>query len=113
MLDQSKTTGATAAVTWEPTSAITTSVVWFFSHNWDRTTNYSNKVAFNGGGATTNNTAGQTSPGAPGIDADLPYTIDANGVVQSGDVLSARWRNGDPRPGQQLGCQESPMAHEL
>ncbi len=83
VLDQSKTIGATAAVTWEPTSAITTSVVWFFSHNWDRTTNYSNKVAFNGGGATTNNTAGQASPGAPGIDADLPYTIDANGVVQS------------------------------
>lgn len=83
VLDQSKTIGGTLAATWAPTSAITTSVVWFFSHNWDRTTNYSDKVAFNGGGATTDNTAGQTTPGAPGIDADLPYTIDANGVVQN------------------------------
>ena len=80
VFDQSKTTGATAAVTWAPTSAITSSLVWFYTHNWDRTTNYSDKLGFNGSGSVSN------VPGnaAPGIDADAPYTIGANGVVQSG-----------------------------
>ncbi len=77
--DQSKTTGSTASATWAPTNAITTSLTWFFTHNWDRTTNYSNKIGFNGAGASSS----VPGNGSPGIDADAPYTIDANGVVQS------------------------------
>ncbi|MDE1985143.1 MAG: TonB-dependent receptor [Alphaproteobacteria bacterium] len=79
VIDQDKTTGASAGVTWAPSNAITTSLVWFFSHDWDRTTNYSNKIGFNGGGSTSN----VPGSGAPGINADSPYTIGANGVVQS------------------------------
>jgi len=79
VLDQNKTIGATAGVTWAPTSAITTSLVWFYSHDWDRTTNYSNKVGFNGAGSGSD----VPGSGAPGIDANAPYTIGANGVVQS------------------------------
>jgi len=75
--DQSKTTGATASATWAPTDAITTSVTWFFTHNWDRTTNYSNKLGFNGAGASSS----VPGIGSPGIDADAPYTIDGDGVV--------------------------------
>ena len=79
VFDQSKTTGATVGVSWAPTSAITTNLTWFFTHNWDRTTNYSNKVGFNGAGASSS----VPGSGSPGIDADLPYTISADGVVQS------------------------------
>ena len=79
VLDQSKTTGATAGVTWEPTSAITTSLVWFYTHNWDRTTNYSTKIGFNGSGSVSD----VPGTGPAGINTDAPYTIDANGVVQS------------------------------
>lgn len=77
--DQSKTVGATAGVTWAPTNAITTSLVWFYSHNWDRTINYSDKVPFNGSGAESS----VPGMGPPGVDADVPYTIDASGVVES------------------------------
>jgi iron complex outermembrane recepter protein len=79
VLDQNKTIGATAGVTWAPTSAITTSLIWFFSHNWDRTTNYSDKLGFNGSGSTSN----VPGSGPAGINADTPYSIDGNGVVQS------------------------------
>jgi iron complex outermembrane recepter protein len=80
VFDQSKTTGATAGATWAPTNAITTSLTWFFTHNWDRTTNYSNKLGFNGSGSTSNT----PGTGAPGIDADAPYSINGDGVVESG-----------------------------
>ena len=77
--DKSKTIGATLGVNWAPTASITTSLNWFYSHTSDNTLNYSDKVGFNGSGSTSN--VGGSSP--PGIDADNPYTIDANGVVQS------------------------------
>jgi len=80
VVDQGKTIGATVGATWAPSDAITTSVVWFFTHNWDRTTNFSNKLGFNGSGSSS----GTPGAGPPGIDADLPYTIDSDGTVTSG-----------------------------
>jgi TonB-dependent receptor len=81
LYDHNKTVGATLGVSWAPTPAIQTSLIWFYSHILDKQTNYSNKIGFNGSGTSANNSL--TSVGMPGINADSPYTIDANGVVQS------------------------------
>jgi len=78
--DTNRTLGATLGATWNVSDAIQTSFVWFYSHISDKQTNYSNKVGFNGSGGS-NNVPGS---GPPGIDGDSPYTIDGNGVVQSG-----------------------------
>ena len=77
--DQNRTIGATFGAAWNVSESIQTSVNWFYSHISDKNTTYSNKVGFNGSGSTSN------TPGlnAPGINADQPYTIDGNGVVQS------------------------------
>ncbi len=77
--DQSRTIGATLGATWRPTSSITTSLIWFYSQNGDKNLTYSNKVGFNGSGSTSD----VPGSGSPGIDANNPYTIAANGVVQS------------------------------
>ncbi len=77
--DSNRTIGATLGATWQATNAITTSINWFYSHTGDQNINYSDKVGFNGSGSTSN-VPGQSPPG---IDADNPYSIDGNGVVQS------------------------------
>ncbi len=77
--DQNKTIGATLGAAWNVTDALQTKVVWFYSHISDTQTNYSDKVGFNGSGATSN----VPGSGMPGINADQPYTIDSNGVVES------------------------------
>ncbi|MDE2183864.1 MAG: TonB-dependent receptor [Alphaproteobacteria bacterium] len=77
--DQNRTLGATLGAAWNVSDAIQTSFVWFYSHISDKQTNYSDKVGFNGSGSSSN----VPGSGPPGIDADLPYTIDANGVVNS------------------------------
>lgn len=75
--DDRKTIGASLSVAAKLTDRVTTRLNWFYSHEDDTTITYSNKAWFNGQGA---------SPGTliPAIDPSQPYSIDANGVVQSG-----------------------------
>jgi len=77
--DQNKTLGATLGVNWNVSESIQTSINWFYSHISDKNTTYSDKVGFNGSGASSN----VPGSGPPGIDADSAYTIDGNGVVNS------------------------------
>ena len=77
--DKSKTIGATLGVNWDVSDAVQTSLVWFYSHISDRNTTFSDKVGFNGSGASSN----VPGSGPPGIDADSAYAIDGNGVVNS------------------------------
>ncbi len=76
---KNKTIGATLGGTWNVSDSIQTSLNWFYSHISDKQTNFSNKVGFNGSGATSN-TPGS---GMPGINLDEGYTIDTNGVVET------------------------------
>lgn len=76
---QNRTIGSTIGAAWNVTDSIQTSLNYFYSHISDKQTNYSNKVGFNGSGASSN-TAGS---GMPGINADKSYSIDGNGVVES------------------------------
>ncbi len=75
--DHRKILGSSIGAAYKITDAITTRVNWFYSHEDDQSFTYSDKVWFNGQG---------TSPGTllPGIDPTQPYSIDGNGVVQSG-----------------------------
>ena len=75
--DERKTYGASFGVAAKITDAITTRFNYFFAREQDTTFSYTDKVWFNGQG---------TSPGflLPGIDPTQPYSIDGNGVVQSG-----------------------------
>ena len=77
--DQNRTIGATVGAAWNVTSAIQTNINWFYSHIGDKNTTYSNKLGFNGSGSTSN--VPGLSP--PGINANAPYSIDGNGVVES------------------------------
>ena len=76
---KNKTIGATLGANWNVSNSIQTSFNWFYSHISDKQTNYSNKVGFNGSGSVSN----VPGSGPPGIDSSVPYTIDANGVVES------------------------------
>lgn len=75
--DDRKTIGASLGVAAKLTDNITTRLNWFYSHEDDTVITYSDKAWFNGQGA---------SPGTliPAIDPSQPYSIDGNGVVQSG-----------------------------
>jgi iron complex outermembrane receptor protein len=68
--------GATLGMAWRVTDAVTTHVRWFYSGERDTQINYSNKIYFNG--------AGNTTFPITGINPSDPYSIDGNGVVQSG-----------------------------
>jgi len=74
--DQRQTLGASLGAAWKVTDSIKTSILWFYSRETDVTDTYSDKVWFNGQGA---------SPGTliPGIDPSQSYSIDSNGVVQN------------------------------
>jgi TonB-dependent receptor len=76
---QNRTVGATLGAAWNVSDSIQTSINYFYSHISDKQTNFSNKVGFNGSGVASN-TPGS---GMPGINADKPYTIDDNGIVES------------------------------
>jgi iron complex outermembrane recepter protein len=69
--------GASFGVAAQITDSITSKFNWFYARENDTTYSYSDKVWFNGQGST---------PGEaiPGIDPTQPYSIDPNGVVQSG-----------------------------
>lgn len=73
--DQRKKTGGSFGAEFKVSDAVKTSFNWFYSRENDTTYTYSDKLWFNGQGA---------SPGSllPGIDPTQPYSIDANGVVQ-------------------------------
>ena len=81
ILDQIETKGATLGAEWKWSENITSSFNWFFIDEMETSTTYSNKAWFSGGSGETN------KPGAPasfpGIDPTQPYSIDANGVIQS------------------------------
>ncbi len=74
--DQRKTLGGSVGVAFQVTDAIKTSFNWFYTREDDTSLSYSDKVWFNGEGA---------SPGTllPGIASNDPSSIDGNGVVQS------------------------------
>ncbi len=74
--DNRSNEGATLGLAWRVTNSVTTQLRWFYSGEKDTQINYSNKIYFNG--------AGNTKFPITGIDPAYPYSIDGNGVVQSG-----------------------------
>jgi iron complex outermembrane receptor protein len=69
--------GASVSIASQVTDNILSKFTWFYLRENDTNYSYSDKVWFNGQGAT---------PGEaiPGINPTQPYSIDGNGVVQSG-----------------------------
>ena len=96
--DQRLVEGANFGVALKLTDAIKTRFTWFHSNEDDTSLTYSNKAWFNGeGGQVTpvtdsfghpvynaNGNPEYNIPLIPGIDPTQPYSIDGNGVVQSG-----------------------------
>jgi TonB-dependent receptor len=74
ILDERKTLGATFGVAAKLSDSVKTSFNWFYTHEEDQSTTYSDKAWFNGAGVAT----------PPGIDPTQPYSIDSNGVVANG-----------------------------
>lgn len=72
--DDRKNIGASFGVTYKPTDWLKTSFDWFYTREDETNIQYANKLYWNGGA---------NSP-PTGIDPTQPYSIDANGVVQSG-----------------------------
>lgn len=71
--------GANFGVALKLTDAVKTQFTWFHSNEDDTSFTYSDKAWFNGAGGKVTDA---TPP--PGIDPTQPYSIDGNGVVQSG-----------------------------
>ncbi len=71
--DETKDKGASFDIGLKITDSITSNLLWFYSREDETTTNYSDKAWFNG----------QNTAPVPGLDPTQPYSIDANGVVQS------------------------------
>jgi iron complex outermembrane recepter protein len=104
ILDQIETKGATLGAEWKWNDNITSNFNWFFIDEEEVSTTYSNKAWFSGGSGETNQpahgyqidpTTGAVTPPAaaapasfPGIDPTQPYSIDGNGVVQSGTFMA-------------------------
>ena len=86
ILDQIKTKGANLGAEWNWNDHITSTFNWFFIREEETSTTYSNKAWFSGGSGENN------APGAPasfpGIDPTQPYSIDANGVIQSATMMA-------------------------
>ena len=76
ILDQRKTTGATLGFSWKISDSITTNLNWFYAHEHQTTTDFTDKVWFNGQGS-------QPGQLLPAIDPTQSYTIDGNGVVEN------------------------------
>ncbi|MGA2952206.1 MAG: TonB-dependent receptor plug domain-containing protein, partial [Caulobacteraceae bacterium] len=76
--DKRKIFGSSVGIAWRVTDDITTRLNWFFSREDDVETSYSDKVWFNGQGDASGN------PAMPAVDASDPYSIDSNGVLESG-----------------------------
>jgi iron complex outermembrane receptor protein len=86
ILDQIETKGATLGVEWKWSDHITSNFNWFFIDEQEVSTSYSNKAWFSGGSGETNHAGAPAS--FPGIDPTQPYSIDRNGVVQSGTFMA-------------------------
>ncbi|MDP9014935.1 MAG: TonB-dependent receptor [Pseudomonadota bacterium] len=86
ILDRIKTKGATLGAEWKWNDDVTSTFNYFYIGEEEESTTYSNKAWFSGGSGENN------SPGAPasfpGIDPSKPYSIDANGVVQSATFMA-------------------------
>jgi iron complex outermembrane receptor protein len=84
--DQRKIYGASFGVAAKVTDAITSRLDWFYSQEDDVTIDYTDKAWFNGQGDHALTTAGGVTfqTPHPGIDPTQPYSIDPNGVIQSG-----------------------------
>lgn len=80
--DERIITGGTLGLAWKVTDSVTSRLRWFYSNERDTQVNYSDKIWFDGGG---NNTPGASFPG---IDPNDSYSIDGNGVVQSGTFVA-------------------------
>jgi iron complex outermembrane recepter protein len=76
ILDETKEKGATFDIGVRITDSITSNFLWFYSRDDETTTDYSDKAWFNG----------QNTNPQPGIDPTQPYSIDSNGVIQSGTI---------------------------
>lgn len=78
---QVKTKGATFGADYKWSDSITSSFNYFYVKEEDESLTYSNKVWFNGQGS---------APGSlhPGIDPTQPFSIDANGVVESATFMA-------------------------
>jgi TonB-dependent receptor len=76
IIDYRNDRGASLGISLKVTDSITTRFNWFYAHEDDTNYSYTDKVWWNGSGA---------SPGQliPGIDPTQPYSINGNGVVQN------------------------------
>jgi iron complex outermembrane receptor protein len=86
ILDQIETKGATLGAEWKWNDHVTSTFNWFFIDEEEVSTSYSNKAWFSGGSGETNKVGAPAS--FPGIDPTQPYSIDGNGVVQSGTFMA-------------------------
>ncbi|WP_156428374.1 TonB-dependent receptor [Novosphingobium sp. FSW06-99] len=85
--DDRKIFGASAGFNAKLSDDLSLSFVWFHSHEDDTDIQYSDKVWFNGQGASAGT---PSSPGTalPALLAGSPSSIDSNGVVQSGSFYA-------------------------
>jgi iron complex outermembrane recepter protein len=86
VLDQIKTKGATLGAEWNWNENITSTFNYFYIQEDETSTTYSDKAWFSGGSGE-NNAVGAPASFA-GIDPTQPYSIDGNGVVQSGTFMA-------------------------
>ena len=86
ILDHIETKGATLGVEWKWNDSVTSTLNWFYIGETETSTSYSNKAWFSGGSGENNSPTAAAS--FPGIDPTLPYSIDGNGVVQSGTFMA-------------------------
>jgi len=93
--DQRKIYGASFGVAAKVTDAITSRLDWFYSQEDDVTIDYTDKAGSMQGDHALTTVGGVSSETPhPGIDPTQPYSIDPNGVIQSGTFnATARDRN--------------------
>ena len=86
VFDETKVKGATLGAEWKWNENVSSTLKYFYIGEDQTTLTYSNKAWFSGGSGETN------APGAPasfpGIDPSQPYSVDANGVIQSATMLA-------------------------
>ena len=86
-IDDDRTTiGSSLGIAAKLTDSITTHLNWFYSREDDTSLTYSDKVWFNGSGTAAPYSASNLP--SPGINTTQPYSIDGNGVVQSGTFVA-------------------------
>jgi iron complex outermembrane receptor protein len=91
ILDQITTKGATVGAEWKWNEDITSTFNYFFIDEKEVSTSYSNKAWFSGGSGENNSPAPPAGTGPasfPGIDPSQPYSVDANGVIQSATMMA-------------------------